>query len=160
MSNETNKSKGPGVYIPPPLFYVLIFIAAVRIQKIIPITDTLFHRTVIKITGVIFIIAALYFSVRSLRQFFLTKNTLIPIKPASSLQITGIYGITRNPMYVGLAILYLGITCMIGNWWNVILFPLLFIIVQEYIIKREEKYLELEFGKEYNDYKKTVRRWL
>ena len=63
-------------------------------------------------------------------------------------------------MYVGLAILYLGITCLIGNWWNVILFPLLFIIVQEYIIKREEKYLELEFGKEYNDYKKTVRRWL
>jgi len=98
--------------------------------------------------------------VRSLRQFFLTKNTLILIKPASSLQITGIYGITRNPMYVGLAILYLGITCLIGNWWNVILFPLLFIIVQEYIIKREEKYLELEFGKEYNDYKKTVRRWL
>ena len=39
MSNEINKSKGPGVYIPPPLFYVLIFIAAVRIQKIIPITD-------------------------------------------------------------------------------------------------------------------------
>ena len=63
-------------------------------------------------------------------------------------------------MYVGLAILYLGITCLIGNWWNVILFPLLFIIVQEYIIKREEKYLELEFGKEYNEYKKTVRRWL
>ena len=129
-------------------------------QKIIPITDILFHRTVIKIIGAIFIIAALYFSVRSLRQFFLTKNTLILIKPASSLQITGIYGITRNPMYVGLAILYLGITCLVGNWWNVILFPLLFIIVQEYIIKREEKYLELEFGKEYNDYKKTVRRWL
>ena len=129
-------------------------------QKIIPITDILFHRTVIKIIGAIFIIAALYFSVRSLRQFFLTKNTLILIKPASSLQVTGIYGITRNPMYVGLAILYLGITCLIGNWWNVILFPLLFIIVQEYIIKREEKYLELEFGKEYNDYKKTVRRWL
>jgi len=129
-------------------------------QKIIPITDILFHRTVIKIIGAIFIIAALYFSVRSLRQFFLTKNTLILIKPASSLQITGIYGITRNPMYVGLAILYLGITCLIGNWWNVILFPLLFIIVQEYIIKREEKYLELEFGKEYNEYKKTVRRWL
>jgi len=129
-------------------------------QKIIPITDILFHRTVIKIIGAIFIIAALYFSVRSLRQFFLTKNTLILIKPASSLQITGIYGITRNPMYVGLAILYLGITCLVGNWWNVILFPLLFIIVQEYIIKREEKYLELEFGKEYNEYKKTVRRWL
>jgi protein-S-isoprenylcysteine O-methyltransferase Ste14 len=106
------------------------------------------------------LIVALYFLVRSLRQFFLTKNTLILIKPASSLQITGIYRITRNPMYVGLAILYLGITCFIGNWWNVILFPLLFIIVQAYIIKREERYLELEFGEQYNAYKETVRRWL
>lgn len=160
MKNEISKSKGPGVYIPPPLFYVLIFIAALRIQKIIPISDILFHQTAIKVLGVIFLMAALYFLVRSLRQFFLTKNTLILIKPASSLQITGIYRITRNPMYVGLAILYLGITCFIGNWWNVILFPLLFIIVQAYIIKREERYLELEFGEQYNDYKETVRRWL
>jgi protein-S-isoprenylcysteine O-methyltransferase Ste14 len=160
MNNEISKSRGPGVYIPPPLFYVLIFIAALRIQKIIPISDIVFHLTAIKVLGVIFLIVAFYFLVRSLRQFFLTKNTLILIKPASSLQITGIYRITRNPMYVGLAILYLGITCFIGNWWNVILFPLLFIIVQAYIIKREERYLELEFGEQYNAYKETVRRWL
>jgi len=158
MHNETNKSKGPGVYIPPPLFYVLIFTAAIGIQKIIPISDTLFHLTA-KVIGVLLLITALYFLIRSLRQFFLTKNTLIPIKPASSLQITGVYGITRNPMYVGLAILYLGITCLIGNWWNVILFPLLFIIVQEYIIKREEKYLKRRFGQAYLDYKTKVRRW-
>ena len=125
-----------------------------------PISETLFHSLAIKVVGVFFLIIALFFLVRSLRQFFLTKNTVILIKPASSLQTTGIYGITRNPMYVGLAIVYLGITCFIGNWWNVILFPLLFLIVQEYIIKREEKYLEFEFGQQYNDYKRIVRRWL
>ena len=160
MNNQINKSKGPGVYIPPLLFYVLIFIAAVFIQKIFPITDKLFHLPAIKVVGVILLIVALFFLVRSLRQFFLTKNTLILIKPASSLQTTGIYGMTRNPMYVGLAFVYLGITCFIGNWWNIILFPVLFIIVQEYIIKREEKYLELEFGQGFRDYKRTVRRWL
>jgi protein-S-isoprenylcysteine O-methyltransferase Ste14 len=153
-------SKGPGVFIPPPLFYVLIFIAAVFIQKIIPISDKLFHSSAIKVVGVILLITALFFLVRSLRQFFLTKNTLILIRPASSLQTTGIYGMTRNPMYVGLAIVYLGITCFIGNWWNIILFPVLFFTVQEYIIKREEKYLELEFGERFSDYKRIVRRWL
>lgn len=160
MNHEIDKSKGPGVYIPPPLIYVLIFIAALRIQKLIPLPDQLFHLAAIKVVGVILLIIALYFSVKSLRQFFLTKNTLILIKPATSLQVTGIYSTTRNPMYVSLSIIYLGITCFIGNWWNVILFPLLFIIVQEYIIRREEKYLELEFGTAYNDYKNTVRRWL
>lgn len=160
MNNQRSLSKGPGVFIPPPLFYVLIFLAAIFIQKRIPIPDKLFQLSTTKVVGVILLIAALFFLVRSLRQFFLTKNTVVLIKPASSLQTTGIYGMTRNPMYVGLAIVYLGITCLIGNWWNIIFFPVLLIIVQEYIIKREEKYLQLEFGHGFSNYKRTVRRWL
>src|SRR5258705_5087332 len=100
MNNQISTSKGPGVFIPPPLFYVLIFIAAVFIQKIIPIPDKLFRSSAIKVVGVILLIVALFFLGRSLRQFFLTKNTLILIKLASSLHTTGIYGITRNPIYV------------------------------------------------------------
>jgi protein-S-isoprenylcysteine O-methyltransferase Ste14 len=160
MNKQIDKSKGPGVYIPPPLFYILTFIAAVFIQKIIRITDVIFRMTALKIIGVILLVIALLFLVKSLRQFSLSKNTVVLVKPASSLQTTGIYSITRNPMYVGFAILYLGITCFIGNWWNIILFPLLIIIVQEYIIKREEQYLQLEFGHEYQVYKNKVRRWL
>jgi protein-S-isoprenylcysteine O-methyltransferase Ste14 len=142
------------------LFYVLTFVAAVLIQKKVPIADTLFHTNVVKIVGIILLVIALFFLFRSLRQFFLTKNTVVLIKPASSLQTTGIYSITRNPMYLGLAIVYLGITCFIGNWWNIILFPPLILIVQEYIIKREEKYLEVEFGQVYEEYKRKVRRWI
>jgi protein-S-isoprenylcysteine O-methyltransferase Ste14 len=160
MTKPFDRSKGPGVYVPPPIFYVLTFIAAVFIQKSIPISDMFFRMKTTKVAGVIFLIIALFFLFRSLRQFFLTKNTVILIKPASSLQTTGIYSITRNPMYVGLAIVYLGITCFIGNWWNIIFFPFLILIVQEYIIKREEKYLGFEFGQEYEAYKNRVRRWL
>jgi protein-S-isoprenylcysteine O-methyltransferase Ste14 len=63
-------------------------------------------------------------------------------------------------MYVALAIIYLGLTCLIGNWWNIIFFPLLFLVIQEYVIKSEEKYLERAFGNEYLNYKRRVRRWL
>ncbi len=160
MNSQINKSKGPGVYIPPPLFYVLIFLASVFIQRKLPISEFLFHQTIIKIVGILFLIVALFFLVRSLRQFFLTKNTLILIKPASSLQKTGIYGITRNPMYVGLAFVYIGVACFVGNWWTFILLPFLIFIIQEYIIKREEKYLELEFGQAFRDYRNVVKRWL
>ncbi len=160
MNKPINTSKGPGVYVPPPLFYVITFIAAVLIQGKIPLSDVQFQLRITKIGGITLLIIALFFLFRSLRQFFLSKNTIILIKPASSLQTTGIYKISRNPMYVGLAIVYLGITCLIGNWWNIILFPLLLLIVQEYIIKREEKYLELEFGQDYEEYTRKVRRWL
>jgi protein-S-isoprenylcysteine O-methyltransferase Ste14 len=155
-----NKKDNPGVYIPPPLFYVVTFIAAVFIQRKFPIDDSSFHLRAIKILGIVFIVISLFFLVRSLRQFLQSKNSLMTIRPAFSLQINGIYNITRNPMYVGLAIVYLGITCFIGNWWNIILFPLLLVCVQEYIIKHEEKYLARRFGQEYLDYKYKVRRWL
>ena len=154
------KKDNPGVYIPPPLIYVVVFLAAVFIQKKISIDDSIFHSQITKIAGVLFLIVSLFFMVTSLRQFFISKNTLIPIKPASSLQTNGIYSITRNPMYVSLALIYLGISCFVGNWWNIILFPLLLLIVQEYIIKREEKYLVRRFGEEYAVYKTKVRRWL
>lgn len=160
MKKQIDTSKGPGVYIPPPLLYVLTFVAAVFIQKKIPLSDALFRTTISEVVGILFIIISLFFLGKSLRQFFLTKNTVILIKPASSLQTTGIYSATRNPMYVGLAILYLGISCFIGNWWNFILFPLLLIIVQEFVIRKEEKYLQIEFGHEYKEYRAKVRRWI
>ncbi len=90
MSNSVNKFKGPGVYIPPPLFYVLIFIASVFIQKRISIADSLFQSLAIKIVGIFLLLSALFFLFRSLRQFFKSNNTLILIKPASSLQTKGI----------------------------------------------------------------------
>ena len=155
-----NKKDSPGVYIPPPLLYVLFFLAAVFIQKKVSINDSLFHLQIIKIAGILLLAIALFFLATSLIKFIQSKNTLILIKPASSLQTNGIYNISRNPMYVGLAIVYLGITCLIGNWWNIILFPLLLLVIQEYIIKKEENYLDRAFGEKYFDYKSKVRRWL
>ena len=160
MNEQSDKSKGPGVYVPPPLFYALTFAAAVFIQKKLPLDDSLFRCWATKYVGISLLLISLFFLFRSLRQFFETKNTLILIKPATSLQTTGVYAITRNPMYLGLAILYFAIACFIGNWWNVILFPVLFLIVQEYIIKHEEKYLLAEFGDAFTKYCKATRRWL
>jgi protein-S-isoprenylcysteine O-methyltransferase Ste14 len=155
-----SKKDSPGVYIPPPLFYVLIFLTALFIQKRIWINDSFFHLQLAKGMGIMFLTISLLFLVTSLRKFFLSKNTLILIKPASSLQTNGIYRISRNPMYVGLLFLYLGITCFIGNWWNVILLPVLFLIIQQYVIRSEEKYLTRAFGEEFLVYKNNVRRWL
>jgi protein-S-isoprenylcysteine O-methyltransferase Ste14 len=155
-----NKKDHPGIYVPPPIIYALTFLAAVFIQKKVPINDSLFHRQVTKIVGVGLLIIALFFLLRSLRQFVLSKNTLVTIMPTHSLQTNGIYNISRNPMYLGLAIAYLGISCLIGNWWNIILFPFLLLIIQQYMINREEKYLERRFGQVYLDYKSKVRRWL
>ena len=150
----------PGINFPPPLIYAVIFLAAIFIQKKISIDDHFFKSRMTPIIGILFILIAVYYSVRSMNQFIQTKNTIIPNKPAESLQTTGIYHSTRNPMYLSLMLVYLGLSCLIGNWWNIILFPLLLLVIQEYIIKKEEKYLTRKFGQEYIDYTNRVRRWL
>ena len=154
------KQDSPGVYIPPPLIYVLIFLIAIFLQNRFPIKDNIFHFKATKLLGFLFLLSSFCFLSTSLLKFFKTKNTLIPFKPASSLQTTGVYNISRNPMYLGLAIVYLGIACLVGNWWNFILFPILILIVQEAIIIKEEKYLERAFKDEFKIYKNNVRRWI
>jgi protein-S-isoprenylcysteine O-methyltransferase Ste14 len=155
-----NTTDSPGIYFPPPLIYAVIFLAAVFIQKKIPIDDHFFKSRMTIVIGILFILLAVYFGTRSMHQFIQSKNTIIPNKPAASLQTTGVYHSTRNPMYLALMMLYLGLSCLIGNWWNIILLPLLLLIIQEYIIKKEEKYLVRKFGQEYIDYRHRVRRWL
>jgi len=150
----------PGIHFPPPVIYAVIFLAAVFIQKKISIDDHFFKSRMIFVIGILFFLLAVYYIARSMNQFIQTKNTIIPNKPAESLQTTGIYHSTRNPMYLGLVMVYLGLSCLIGNWWNIILLPLLLLIIQEYIIKKEEKYLVRKFGQEYIDYSRQVRRWL
>jgi len=154
------KADSPGIYFPPPLIYAVIFLAALFIQKKIPIDDHIFKNRMAPMIGTLFFLVAAYYSVRSMKQFIQTKNTIIPNKPAESLQTTGIYHSTRNPMYFSLMMVYLGLSCLIGNWWNIILLPLLLLIIQEFIIKKEEKYLLRKFGQEYSDYCHQVRRWI
>lgn len=154
------KKDNPGVFIPPPLIYLIIFLIAFFIQRIIPINDVFFSYDVVKTVGILLFIVAVYFMMSGVWKFIQTGNTLITIKPASSLQQTGVYKFTRNPMYFGLIFLYLAFTCFFGNWWHIIFLPVLILIIQEYVIKREEKYLEREFDQLYMDYKNKVRRWI
>ena len=155
-----SKIDHPGVYIPPPLFFVATFLVAVYIQRHIPINRAFFDSGLATVLGVLIMAGGLAFLVPALYRFVKTKNTLVTIRPAKTLQTTGIYAITRNPMYISLLLLYLGLSFIIGNWWNIILSPLLVTVVQEYIIKREERYLEHHFGEAFTTYKTRVRRWI
>ena len=156
----SSKKDHPGVYFPPPMFYGMTFVLSIFVQKKIALDSAFFHTPFAKASGVVLLISAAFFLFSSLAQFLRSRNTIVTIKPANSLQIAGIYRITRNPMYLGLAIVYLGLAFLIGNWWHLILFPVLVLVVQEYVIKREERYLARAFGQQYLDYKSSVRRWL
>ncbi len=72
----------------------------------------------------------------------------------------GAYRLSRNPMYTGLAVTYLGLALLFGSWWPLILWPLVIVAVRQLVIRPEERYLTQRFGQTYTDYQSRVRRWL
>jgi len=82
------------------------------------------------------------------------------VRPTTALVITGPYRFTRNPMYLGFLLLYIGVSCWFGWIWPLLLAPLLVWLIRVFVIEREERYLDRKFGQEYWRYKAQVRRWL
>jgi protein-S-isoprenylcysteine O-methyltransferase Ste14 len=73
---------------------------------------------------------------------------------------SGPYRFTRNPMYVSLALAYAGMALTINSVWPLVFLPFIVLLVDRYVIRREEAYLARKFGAEYEAYRGRVRRWL
>ena len=150
----------PRVYVPPPFVYVGFFLLSLLLQRMMPIDKSFLSTPAARVIAVVLIIAGLIIDVLAIRQFIRTKNTFATMKPATSLQTTGIYAISRNPMYLSLLLLYTAIALLVGNWWTMMLIPVLVAVVTVFIIRLEERYLERAFGNDYLEYKQRVRRWI
>jgi protein-S-isoprenylcysteine O-methyltransferase Ste14 len=87
-------------------------------------------------------------------------TTLRTDKPASSLVQDGPFRYSRNPGYLSLTMLYVGISILRNALWAILLLPLVLYVIQREVIECEERYLERTFGEEYLAYKRRVRRWV
>jgi protein-S-isoprenylcysteine O-methyltransferase Ste14 len=93
-------------------------------------------------------------------QMIRARTTVHPGHNASALVRGGIYRFTRNPMYLSLTLLMLGLGFFFANPWMVLLAPALLLYFQERVVKREEAYLLARFGGGYLAYMAKVRRWI
>jgi protein-S-isoprenylcysteine O-methyltransferase Ste14 len=87
-------------------------------------------------------------------------TAIIPHKPASTIVTDGPYRFTRNPMYVGLALQFAGVSLLLDSWWAIALLPVVVAIIDRSVIAREERYLASAFGADYGAYRLRVRRWI
>jgi protein-S-isoprenylcysteine O-methyltransferase Ste14 len=83
-----------------------------------------------------------------------------PSQPPPALVMDGPFQYSRNPLYVTMTAIYLGITVLRNNLWGVLLLPGLLAMVQRGAIEREEKFLRQRFGETYREYAERVPRWL
>jgi len=90
------------------------------------------------------------------------KTTFNPLKPdaASSLVASGIYRVSRNPMYVGFLLVLTGWAMWLSHPLPFLFLPIFVGYMNRFQISPEERVLSAKFGEEYDTYKQSVRRWL
>ncbi|HML96547.1 MAG TPA: isoprenylcysteine carboxylmethyltransferase family protein [Thermodesulfobacteriota bacterium] len=112
------------------------------------------------VTGAV--LAALPFLITALAMKEMGKaGTNIDVrKPATAIVTGGIYGVTRNPMYLSMVLILAAGGFLLNNLWLLIAVPIFVAVMQKWVIQREERYLEKKFGGVYTAYKSRVRRWL
>lgn len=92
--------------------------------------------------------------------FQVIGTTFNPTGPATVLATGGIYRFTRNPMYLGGCVFFLGLAIMVRSGWLLLMVPVIAVALRKLAIEPEEAYLTRRFGDEYRAYCGRVRRWL
>lgn len=88
------------------------------------------------------------------------QTGLLPGQASQALIEEGPYRVSRNPLYVGVLALYLGLAVLAPTFWGLVLFPVAVLLIFWGAIQPEERYLRRRFGAPYDDYTRRVRRWL
>jgi protein-S-isoprenylcysteine O-methyltransferase Ste14 len=147
--------------IPPPWVYMLGYLAGGTVQHFLPIViPSPDLAWIIRIAGFVFVGVGIVLAFSAVGVFRKTKTTIVPHETPSTLVISGPYRFTRNPMYVSLTLVYLGVAGTRNEIWPVIVLPLVLAYINFLVIPIEEKNLRGAFGDEYQKYGERVGRWL
>ncbi len=146
-----------GVIAPPPVIYALAIVSGLMLQRWFP--HAMLPSPWARRLALLFFVLGLT-GIAAVVAFSRAGTSPNPYRSSSRLVTTGIYGISRNPMYVGFTLWYLAVACWRNNLWLFVLLPIVLLVMLYGVILREEAYLERQFGDEYRAYRGRVRRWL
>ena len=149
-----------GVRVPPPFIYLGFLLAGYLIgQKIGP--ESLGLPVDIR-RGIAFVLVILGLLVDGVAVASLRRKGTAPEpwKPTTAIVDTGLFSISRNPIYLGFTLTYVGFAVAMDSAIALCLLMPLLVTIERFVIVREEAYLERQFGETYRQYKQKVRRWL
>ena len=146
------------VIVRPPFLYLGGLVAGIVLEYLWP--APFLPAAAQYVVGGAAILAGLAAVVACLGRFRAAGTPVEPYKPTSAIVSDGLYGLSRNPIYVALTLIYVGIGVAVDGAWILALVVPILIVMRHGVIAREERYLERKFGAEYLDYEASVRRWV
>jgi protein-S-isoprenylcysteine O-methyltransferase Ste14 len=155
---ETAKGQEASQAAPAPLIFVAVLLAGILLSVAFPVN--FLPRVVTVIAGAVCVLLPFGLGFAALGAMRRAKTSVIPYRPTTALLTNGPYRLSRNPMYLGMVIQYVGLALLFDALWAIALLPLALVVVHITVIQREERYLEQRFGQGYRAYKARVRRWI
>ena len=146
--------------IPPPLVLAGCTVLAALAAWWLPLAALAFAGSAL-VAGLLGLVGALV-ALAGVWQFRRARTTVNPLAPqrATAVVSTGLYAYTRNPMYLGMALVLLGWAVVLSVLSAYLVVPLFVAYITRYQIRPEERALQNLFGSEYTQYMARVRRWL
>jgi len=145
--------------IPPPIVAILVAALMLLASRTPALRFEVPARRVIAASLVVLGVAVAIAGVVSFRRAQTTVNPLEP-ESTSSLVISGVYRVSRNPMYVGMLFVLLGWAVLLANVLALAIVPTFILYMNRFQIGPEETVLARRFGVEYETYRSRVRRWI
>jgi protein-S-isoprenylcysteine O-methyltransferase Ste14 len=149
-----------GVIALPPFIFLGFLVAATVLELVVPLPMLDAHALARYLAGAAFAACGIVLIGMGTRRFVAAGTNIPPSLPTTALVVDGIYGRTRNPLYLGTTLVYVGLSVAAGSLWAILLMVPLLWVINVGVIAREERYLERKFGDAYRDYKARVRRWV
>lgn len=141
----------------PPV-WLIAFVAAAWAQ--VAVAPLPFPQPLGRDIGAFAVLAGLFFAVAAVMQMRRHHTTVQPRSAATQLVTSGIFGKSRNPIYLGLVLILAGISLWLGSVLGVILVPVFVVVLTRRFITGEEEHLRQTFGADYEAYAESTRRWL
>lgn len=149
------------VIAPPPLIYGGSLAVGIVLHRLAPLRFmTGRARSTRTYLGSVLIVVGAIPAVWAAMTMFRHGNNPEPSHPVVSLVVDGPFRFSRNPIYLSMTAVYLGVGFLLGTFWHLLLLPVVLTVMRRGVVEREEAYLAHRFGADYRAYLSRVRRWL
>jgi protein-S-isoprenylcysteine O-methyltransferase Ste14 len=150
-------SDRPAVIAPPPLVYAGGFALVLGLHWLwpMPIAD----YAAVRWTGVAALGAGIALNAWGAHSMIRARTPINPYHPVKTIVSSGAFRISRNPLYVGLHVVFLGLSLLLNSVWGLVVLVPVLLVVHHGVILPEEQYLESRFGEPYRRYRERVGRY-
>lgn len=145
----------------PPILYLAALAAGIVLQWLVPLpfvppplSEILFA------VGWLVVAGALALAIAAARALHRAGTTIMANRATQRLVTAGPFCLTRNPIYLGITMLTIGVGLIAGIWWLLLSALIAAFATVKLAVEPEERHLEARFGKAWRDYARKVRRWI